>query len=249
MTGGCEECGFDPREWNDQDTANTLRLADSLTELWAEPLVAVDPELANSLSGAGPWSRSDAVDGGSPSGDEVHGLWHHLIHIASVVSASGAAAPAQEGTVDQISASGGGVPKVATPVAEIDRRGVIGDQQRTRKHHGRPWQALCLWSSDVMAELNDEGHHLEPGAVGENITLSGVDWRQLHAGLIVEIGGMKCQLSAPADPCAQIRRWFHDNDSGHIDHSRHPGRARWYAGVVAPGTISMGDSVRVLPPG
>ncbi len=75
----------------------------------------------------------------------------------------------------------------------------------------------------MITELNAEGHELSAGVAGENITVCGIDWRKLHAGMIVEIGDMRCQLSAPADPCAKIRRWFSDNDSGHIDHFLHPG--------------------------
>jgi len=245
MTDGCRECGFNPDEWNDRDTVNTLRLAGQFIELWAEPLGSAGPEMVDSLPGAASWSVADPGSIDDASRDAVHELWHHLIHIAAVVSESAAGASPMVGSVQQLSASGGGVPKLAIPSAEIGRRGVVGDLQTTRKHHGRPWQALCLWSSDVITELNAEGHKLSAGVAGENITVSGIDWRKMHAGMVVEIGDMSCQLSAPADPCAKIRRWFSDNDSSHIDHCLHPGRARWYASVVAPGTIFAGDRVTV----
>ena len=55
------------------------------------------------------------------------------------------------------------MPKQAVDSAEVGLGGHDGDRQRTRKHHGRPWQALCLWSSEVIADLAAEGHPIGPG--------------------------------------------------------------------------------------
>ncbi len=95
MTDRCRECGFDPDEWNDQDTVNTLRLAGQLIELWAEPLRRVDPDLVDTLPGASSWSSVDSRSIERASREAVHQLWHHLIDIAGEVSASGAGAPPQ----------------------------------------------------------------------------------------------------------------------------------------------------------
>lgn len=203
--------------------------------------------------------RADQWDAGVTIGDRshtvrwasrhaVHAAWHHLIDIASIAVSLGAGGEPQVGTVEQISRSSGGVPKTSVPEAHVSRSGMEGDSQKARAHHGRPWQALCLWSSDVITALADEGHPIFPGAAGENITLGGLDWAALHAGAIVEIGQMRAQLSAPAVPCTKNNRWFADGDSRRIDHDPHRGWSRWYASVIRPGRIQGGDAATIVSP-
>ncbi|MEZ5244780.1 MAG: MOSC domain-containing protein [Acidimicrobiales bacterium] len=176
----------------------------------------------------------------------VHDLWHHLVDIADGRVATGDATPTDAGTVVQVNASGGGVPKAPVEVGRIGRRGIDGDVQRARLHHGRPWQALCLWSADVIDELRAEGHPITAGAAGENLTLRGLDWNALRAGSVLEIGAARCRLSAAAVPCGKNARWFTDGDFERILHDRHPGSSRWYAAVLAPGEVRAGDEVRVV---
>ena len=90
---------------------------------------------------------------------------------------------AAEGTVAGLFASDGGVPKRPIPVAEVGYRGVSGDRQAARKHHGRVWQALCLWSVEVIDGFAAAGHPIVPGSAGENVTIAGVDWSTLRPGV------------------------------------------------------------------
>ena len=78
------------------------------------------------------------------------------------------------GSVIALHRSGGGVPKDPVTEVEVSWSGVVGDVQADRRHHGRPFQALCLWSADVIDALVAEGHPVYPGAAGENITVEGV---------------------------------------------------------------------------
>src|ERR1041384_8350509 len=80
------------------------------------------------------------------------------------------------GRVVQISVSNGGVPKTAVPVARVTEDGVEGDRQRDLEHHGGPERAVCLFSMERIRELQREGHTIVPGAVGENVTVEGIDW-------------------------------------------------------------------------
>jgi MOSC domain-containing protein YiiM len=41
------------------------------------------------------------------------------------------------------------------------------------------WQALCLWSADVIGEFARAGHAIRPGAAGENIIVTGIDWARV----------------------------------------------------------------------
>ncbi|HJR38670.1 MAG TPA: MOSC domain-containing protein, partial [Nocardioidaceae bacterium] len=146
-----------------------------------------------------------------------------------------------------LSASDGGVPKRPVKVAEVGDRGLVGDRQADRRNHGRPLQALCLWSTEVIQALQAEGHPIEPGAAGENVTISGIDWSTLRTGVQLLIGDVLAEVSAYATPCAKNAAWFADREFRRMDHDRHPGWSRVYAWVREPGTIRLGDAAVVEP--
>jgi len=148
------------------------------------------------------------------------------------------------GRVVQINISDGGVPKLPIPEARITPDGVAGDRQRNTKHHGGARQKLCVFSMDVIRRLRDEGHPIEPGGVGENLTIEGLDWAALGEGdrLVFE-GGVEIEI--PATPCATIRDSFKDLDSKRISAERHPGESRLYARVIREGTLRPGERVEM----
>lgn len=129
--------------------------------------------------------------------------------------------------------------------AVVGPSGIEGDRQATRRHHARPWQALCLYSTHVIDALASEGHPISPGLVGENLTLSGLDWSALRAGLVVTIGDVRMRLSSPAAPCTKTSGSFADCNHVRMAHELHPGWGRWYASVLSGGTIHPGDTVTV----
>lgn len=179
----------------------------------------------------------------------AHDASHHAFDVARGLAAIGAAGGDGAGTVAQINASGGGVPKLPVETGTIEWSGLAGDHQADRKHHGRPFQALCLWSSDVIERLADDGHPITAGAAGENLTLAGLDWDTMRPGVLLEVGDVLAEISFPATPCAKQTRWFTDGDFGRIDHDRNPDLTRWYAWVRRPGTLRPGDPVSRTPPG
>ena len=151
------------------------------------------------------------------------------------------------GTVAQLNVSGGGVPKASVPAVEVGPRGIMGDVQRTRLHHGRAWQALCLWSSEVIARLQTEGHPIAAGCAGENITVSGLDWRDVRTGVRLRIGEVLCETSLYALPCASNAPWFLDRRFVRMHHDTEDGVSRIYASVLEPGRIATGDTVTIVP--
>lgn len=239
----CDRCGFDRSQWNEQDAHRTLLHAADLLAGWS---VDARPELIDRLEAR----RIDdlkAIEASPDPFDEVHHLWHGLVSIADVRRAADDAVTSQRGVIDQISSSTGGVPKTAIESAEVGIRGIAGDVQAARVHHGRPWQALCLWAREVIDAFAADGHPIQPGSAGENVTVSGIDWSTLRGGTIIDLGAVRCQLSAPAAPCRKNARWFTDGDFSRMDHALHPEAGRWYASVLRPGTISPGDVVIVSP--
>lgn len=177
----------------------------------------------------------------------LHDGTHHLADIGRIRHGLGLGAGSGTGSIDGLHRSGGGVPKEPVPSAEITARGIEGDHQADRRHHGRPLQAICLWSAEVIEGLRRDGHPIHPGAAGENVTISGVDWAALLPGSRLDIGAVPMLVTAHAVPCAKNARWFHDRDFNRIHHDRNPGTSRLYAIPLAPGTVSVGDPVTVEP--
>jgi MOSC domain-containing protein YiiM/ubiquinone/menaquinone biosynthesis C-methylase UbiE len=149
------------------------------------------------------------------------------------------------GLVMSVNVSPGGVPKRPIAASHISRTGVDGDRQADRRHHGGPLQAVCLYAVEALEALASEGHHVFPGAFGENLTLAGIDWRGLRTGdrLRLADDGPLLELTDYATPCSQQAQWFTDGGIARISERRHPGLARWYARVIEEGPVAAGDRV------
>lgn len=223
----CDVCGFRLALWTDQDLERTLLMARHLAAQTTYP-DPVSPDLAPLLD--------------HPS--DVHEVMH-LLHLAGRRLRAGT--PSATGSVAQISSSAGGVPKVVVPAAEIDLHGLVGDSQADRRNHGRPWQALCLWSAEVVDEWAADGHPLAYGTAGENLTLRGLDWAALGPGIRLGVGTALVQVTSYAIPCDKNARWFTDGGFRRLAHDVAPGRSRLYAAVLEPGAVSVGDAVVVEP--
>jgi MOSC domain-containing protein YiiM len=150
------------------------------------------------------------------------------------------------GTVASINVSGGGVPKLPRTSAYIDANGVEGDRQRNLVFHGGPDRAVCVYSLDLVEALQAEGHPIVPGAIGENLTLRGIDWSQMVPGARLQIGDLELELTSYTSPCKHIRHWFTDDAFVRVSQKVHPGWSRLYARVLAPGTVTPGDAVTLI---
>jgi len=212
--------------------------------------------LRDALAGVAPaqWpERVVLIDGGERDlgwigRHALHDTMHHLHDVGRIRVRLGDGVDHQVGRVEHLAVSDGGVPKRTIDGFEVDWAGAVGDRQGDRKHHGRPFQALCLWSADVIEALQDEGHPIAAGSAGENVTVRGIDWAALRPGTILRIGDVRMELSSYATPCAKNAQWFADRGFARIDHDEHAGWSRLYATVRAPGSIAIGDEVEVEPP-
>lgn len=230
----CDGCGFDGARWSADDLERTLAHTDDLIGH------LLDGAPAEVLERRPPFTPD-------PDGDRVeaaHRLMHHLDELAGHRAAAEPFAP-MTGTIASLHASTGGVPKRAIADAVVDAGGIVGDGQSNRRHHGRPWQALCLWSADVIDALRSEGHPIEPGGAGENLLIRGVDWSRIRGGLTIRIGAVVARTSGPAAPCHKIGDSFTGRHWDRISHDERPGWARWYASVVHGGTVRPGDTVTI----
>jgi len=152
------------------------------------------------------------------------------------------------GRIVQISVSPGGVPKTTVPAAAVTSHGVEGDGHRDLEHHGGPDRAVCLFSLEQIQALQAEGHPIVPGALGENVTIEGVDWKDVVPGRRLLLGSeVQLEVTRYTSPCLNIRPAFSHGDYSRVSEKRHPGWSRVYARVLAPGRIAAGDPVRLVP--
>jgi len=174
-------------------------------------------------------------------------VWAALSGATPTLRALGHIPSPQTGTLVQLNSSQGGVPKKSIEGAYVGWKGVEGDRQATRKHHGRPFQALSLWSAEVMEVLRTEGHQVVPGSAGENITVSGINWSDVRPGTRVRIGEVLCDISSYAVPCKQLSDLFINRDFNRIHHDRdlehQTASCRVYATVIERGNIATGDPI------
>jgi MOSC domain-containing protein YiiM len=150
------------------------------------------------------------------------------------------------GRVDWLCVSSGGVPKLPVHSAELTELGLVGDAHR-KPMHGGPTAALCLYSLEVIHALQAEGHPIYPGAVGENVTIVGVDWSRVQPGDRLRLGPTLVEVTRYTTPCVNVQGAFKDGRFARILATRHPGESRAYARVIETGRITVGDPVELLP--
>ncbi|HMS85480.1 MAG TPA: MOSC domain-containing protein [Nitrospira sp.] len=148
--------------------------------------------------------------------------------------------------VHQISISDGGVPKLPVLEAKLTKQGLDGDRQRNLKFHGGPNRAVCLYSLELIERLQDEGHPIDPGSTGENLTFSGLEWDLVKPGVRLTIGpDIQLEVTSYTTPCSHNGRWFCDEDFSRISQKLNPGWSRVYAKVVQGGIVRPGDEVTI----
>jgi MOSC domain-containing protein YiiM/GNAT superfamily N-acetyltransferase len=154
-----------------------------------------------------------------------------------------------DGRVHQVNMSLGGVPKLPVEAARIGRLGLEGDAHQHRFVHGGPHRAVCLMALEAIERVRAEGHAIVPGAVGENLTTTGIELSTLPLGTRLAVGDdVVLEISSPANPCDVIKGVFAEGKSGRISILLHPTDSRMYARVLAEGVVRTGDPIRVLPP-
>jgi MOSC domain-containing protein YiiM len=153
--------------------------------------------------------------------------------------------PGRMAHLHQINVSNGGVPKLSVDSVKVAVDGMAGDTQADKKHHGGPRQTLCIYSLEVIEALKSEGHPIEPGFAGENLTISGLIWDSIQEGDQFKVGkDLVIEITDPATPCSKNAPWFLDGNFRRMSGQSFPGSSRWYALVVFPGEVAVGDPVQ-----
>lgn len=247
----CPECGYSAADWERPDAVRLLDEADALLDEVLSGGEAIGPGGEPDSYARLRWEMEQLpAEAAALDGARLLEATHRMTHLLSAAGrARWAGQPPQAGVVRSVQVSDGGVPKTAVQAAEVGRRGLIGDRQASREHHGSPYQALCLWSAEVIAALAAEGHPIGPGSAGENLTLGGLNWAAVHPGMRLAAGPVLAEITCYATPCRKNARWFTGGDYRRMSQHEHPGWSRLYARVLAGGRVAAGDPVTVEPGG
>jgi len=155
--------------------------------------------------------------------------------------------PGGHAYIYQLNCSDGGVPKLPVEEAQLTPTGLSGDRQRYPIIHGGPQRALCLYSLEVIQALQAEGHPIYPGSVGENVTVTGLNWSELASGCRLSLGDeVVIELTSYANPCRTIKGSFGDGKFKRVSQKQHAGESRLYARVIRTGRLAVGQQVRLL---
>src|SRR6478735_5086443 len=153
-----------------------------------------------------------------------------------------------DGRVLQVNVSPGGVPKHPVDRAWVREQGLDGDAHQHRYVHGGPHRAVSLLGIEAIERVQADGHPIEPGSVGENLTTTGIELSRLPIGTRLAIGErLVLELSGAAGPCDVIKGAFRGGKSGRISILTHPDDSRMYARVVSHGEVRTGDPIAILP--
>ncbi len=145
------------------------------------------------------------------------------------------------GTLAQLSISSGGILKSAIPSARVGADGVAGDWQNDRKNHGGPDRAVCIFSEELYAWLSQEhGIDLQPGSVGENFTLRGIDLQRLAVGDRLRVGQCLVQITKVRVPCYKLKRY--DQKLPEVIE----GHSGWMAKVIEGADVRAGEPVELV---
>jgi MOSC domain-containing protein YiiM len=91
----------------------------------------------------------------------------------------------------------------------LDESGFRGDGVGDNRIHGGKDLAVCSYFVDHFpywqVELERE---LKPGAFGENLSLSGIDEKQIYIGDVFRIGEAEIEVSQPRQPCHKLNKVF-----------------------------------------
>ena len=152
-----------------------------------------------------------------------------------------------EGRVTGLQRSSGGVPKLPVAQAMVGPDGMEGDRQAHRRFHGGPERALCLYSQERLDALAADGHPVERGTLGENVTIAGLPWDRVQPGARLTLGSIEVEVTGFAAPCRSIAPGFADGAFVRVGEKVHPGWSRVYARVLIAGRLAVGDKAFLEP--
>ena len=139
----------------------------------------------------------------------------------------------------------------ANPV-DINALGVMGDEQADLSVHGGlekaiyvyPHEHYPFWNALLSRELKTP-FDLQPGAMGENFTISGLLEADVFVGDTLQIGDLEFIVTKLREPCFKFNAKM--RYKGAAKAMLQSGHCGWYMRVITPGTLNAGSKISHLP--
>jgi MOSC domain-containing protein YiiM len=128
----------------------------------------------------------------------------------------------------------------------VGRLGLDGDGQADHSVHGGPYQAVYAYPVEHYDHWQKElgGAALDPGAFGENLTVSGLLETEVCIGDVHRMGELVLQVTCERIPCFKLGNKLNRPDI--LKPFLHSGRSGFYYRVITEGEISPGTPIEVL---
>ena len=135
---------------------------------------------------------------------------------------------------------------------DINTLGVIGDEQADLTVHGGiekaiyvyPYEHYPFWNALLSRELKTP-FDLQPGAMGENFTITGLLEADVFVGDVLQIGNLQFIVTKLREPCFKFNAKM--RYKGAAKAMLQSGYCGWYMRVITPGTLNAGSKISHLP--
>jgi MOSC domain-containing protein YiiM len=129
---------------------------------------------------------------------------------------------------------------------QVTKLGLRDDVICDTKNHGGPDQAVYVYGGTDYAWWSKElGRELSPGTFGENLTISDLECSGFRIGDRLYLGTVILEVSAPRIPCSTLAARM--GDPKFIQQYRQAERPGLYCRVIQPGSLRVGDAVKIEP--
>lgn len=121
---------------------------------------------------------------------------------------------------------------------------VEGDSIANLENHGGEHKAVYIYDTeDAQWWRSEHGRIVLPGAMGENLTVSGVSASDANVGDRWAIGSAVLEVAGPRTPCFKLGLRHDDQDI--VEEFRHSLRWGAYMRILTEGDVGSGDEVVV----
>jgi MOSC domain-containing protein YiiM len=139
----------------------------------------------------------------------------------------------------------------ANPV-DVNTLGVIGDEQADLSVHGGlekaiyvyPLEHYPFWNALLSRELKTP-FDLQPGAMGENFSITGLLEADIFVGDTLQIGDLEFVVTKLREPCFKFNAKM--RYKGAAKAMLQSGYCGWYMRVITPGKLMAGSTINLLP--
>jgi MOSC domain-containing protein YiiM len=142
----------------------------------------------------------------------------------------------------------------AQGAVQVGPLGLLEDEQADPTVHGGldkavyayPIEHYEFWrNARAEARVADIDTQLNPGAVGENLTLQGLLEADVWLGDVLQFDNLSLRVTQPREPCFKFNAAMGFNQAAKA--MAHSGRCGFYLAVDVPGTVQAGESFVLIP--